>query len=103
MIEPLIDSLVHHQDIVRPLGLVHEMAPQAAAVAADRCRLLSGLMGSRALVRRVRLVATDLDWARGRGPTVRGPMQELLMLCAGRTTAAVGLTGDGCRLLGTEE
>jgi uncharacterized protein (TIGR03083 family) len=98
VIEPLVDALVHHQDIVRPLGLSHDMRPEAAAVAADRCRLLSGLMGSRRIVRGVRMVATDVDWARGRGPTISGPMQELLMVCAGRSRAAVGLEGDGVEL-----
>lgn len=98
-IEPLVDALVHHQDIARPLGLVHEMPPDAAAVAADRCRLLALLMGSRRLVRGTRMVATDVDWARGRGPTIEGPMQELLMLCAGRGRAATDLSGDGLELL----
>lgn len=99
VIEPLIDALVHHQDIVRPLGLEHEMDPTAAAVAADRCRLMSGLMGSRSVVKRVRMVATDIDWVRGRGQTLSGPMQELLMVCAGRSRAAVDLEGDGRELL----
>lgn len=98
-IEPLLDSLVHHQDIVRPLGLRHEMPPDAAAVAADRCRKVTFLFGSRQLVKNVRMVATDIDWVRGRGPTIEGPMQELLMLCTGRFDAATELTGDGRELL----
>lgn len=98
-VEPLVDALVHHQDIVRALGMTHQMDPEAAAVAADRCRLLSRLMGSRDVVRRVRMEATDTDWVRGKGPTVRGPMAELLMLCAGRGRVATGLTGDGLELL----
>ena len=60
------------------------MPVEAAAVAADRARALSLLLGSRKTVRSVRMVATDLDWDRGKGPVVEGPMQELLMLCAGR-------------------
>jgi uncharacterized protein (TIGR03083 family) len=83
-VEPLIDALVHHQDIVRPLGLRHDMDPAAAAVAADRVRLLAPLMGTRAAIRGVRMVATDIDWDRGKGPLVEAPMQELLMRCAGR-------------------
>lgn len=98
-IEPLIDALVHHQDIVRPLGLRHEPDPAAAAVAADRCRTLSPLMGSRRVVKGVRMVATDVEWTRGRGPTVEGPMQELLMLCAGRSGDPALLSGDGLQLL----
>lgn len=94
-IEPLIDALVHHQDIVRPLGIAHAMAPDAAAVAADRVRRLAFLMGTRRLLRSVRLVATDLTWTRGDGPMISGPMQELLMICAGRAPDRSLVSGDG--------
>lgn len=87
-VEPLIDALVHHQDIVRPLGLRHDMDPAAAAVAADRLRLLAPLMGTRQVIRGVHMVATDVDWDRGKGRLVEASMQELLMLCGGRPSAA---------------
>ena len=35
-LEPLIDILVHNQDISLPLGIHHPMPPDAAAAAADR-------------------------------------------------------------------
>jgi uncharacterized protein (TIGR03083 family) len=35
-LEPLIDILVHNQDIARPLGVDHPIPPDAAAAAADR-------------------------------------------------------------------
>jgi uncharacterized protein (TIGR03083 family) len=94
-VEPLIDALVHHQDIVRPLGLRHDMDPSAAAVAADRVRVLAPLMGTRRIVKSVRMIATDVDWDRGKGPVVEGPMQELLMLCAGREPDRALLGGEG--------
>lgn len=94
-VEPLIDALVHHQDIVRPLGLHHDMAPEAAVVALDRARLLAPVSGTWRLVRSVRMVATDVAWARGRGPVVEGPVQELLMLTMGRGRAARDLSGPG--------
>jgi uncharacterized protein (TIGR03083 family) len=97
--ETLIDALVHHQDILRPLGRRHSPAPEAAAVAADRSRLLAPLVGSTRIVRSVRMVATDLDWSRGRGPVVEGAMLELLMLCAGRASAARDLAGAGAGLV----
>jgi uncharacterized protein (TIGR03083 family) len=98
-VEPLIDALVHHQDILRPLGLHHDMDPEAAAVAADRVRKLALLMGTRRIVKSVRMVATDTDWARGKGPEVEGPMQELLMLCAGREPDRALLGGEGADLV----
>lgn len=89
-VEPLLDALVHTQDIVRPLGIEHHMVPEAAAVAASRARLLR--MTPRRL-RAVRLVATDVDWVRGRGPVIEGPMEELLMLSAGREARSDRLAG----------
>jgi uncharacterized protein (TIGR03083 family) len=98
-IEPLLDVLVHSQDILRPLGLHHDMPPDAAAVAADRARLFGATMGWGA-ARKVRLVATDIDWVRGRGPTIEGPMQELLMITSGRAPDAALVSGDGRERLG---
>ncbi|RYP85545.1 maleylpyruvate isomerase family mycothiol-dependent enzyme [Nocardioides guangzhouensis] len=100
-VEPLIDALLHHQDIVRPLGLRRDMPPEAAAVAADRARLLWSLMGNRRVVRGTRMSATDIDWVRGSGPTIEGPVQELLMLCSGRSPDPDLVGGDGLALLAT--
>jgi len=94
-IEPLIDALLHHQDIVRPLGLTRAMPPDAAKAALDRVRRLAFLMGTRRLIGSVRMVATDIDWAGGAGPTITGPAQELLMLCSGREPDRSLLSGDG--------
>lgn len=94
-VEPLIDALLHHQDIVRPLGRTREMPPEAAAVAADRVRRLAPLMGTRKLLRSVRLVATDVEWSRGDGPSVEGPMQELLMIASGREPDRSLVDGEG--------
>jgi uncharacterized protein (TIGR03083 family) len=83
-VEPLIDAIVHTQDVVRPLGRTVEVPPEASAVAADRVRALAFLFGTRRFVSGVRMVATDTDWVRGRGPEVRAPMLDLLLLCTGR-------------------
>jgi uncharacterized protein (TIGR03083 family) len=100
-VEPLLDVLVHTQDVVRPLGREHAAPPDAAVVAADRARLLAPLTGSRGVVRSVRMVATDADWDRGRGPVVTGPVEELLMRCTGRTPRWDRLDGPGAdRLAG---
>lgn len=98
-VEPLIDALLHHQDVVRPLGRSRTMLPEAAAVAADRVRRLAPLMGTSRQVRALRLQATDVDWTRGRGPTVRGPIQELLMIASGRQPDLALVEGDGLAVL----
>lgn len=98
-VEPLIDALVHAQDVYRPLGIRHDPDPEAAAVAADRLRRLAVLMGSRRTVRAVRMVATDTDWARGTGPVVEAPIAELMMLCAGRGADRTLVSGGGAELV----
>ncbi len=98
-VEPLVDVLVHTQDILRPLGLRHAMPVDAAAAAADRARLLAPMLGSRRVVRSVAMVASDVDWSAGRGPVVEGPIQELLMLCTNRPADRSRLSGPGMTLL----
>jgi uncharacterized protein (TIGR03083 family) len=98
-VEPLLDALVHSQDVARPLGRRLDVHPEAAVVAADRARLLSPVFGTRRLLKGVRMVATDVDWSRGRGPTLEGPAQELLMVCTGRAPYEGSLTGEGVALL----
>ncbi len=44
-------------------------------------------------VRDVRLVATDVDWAFGRGPEVRGTAEALLMTVARRRGVATEVAG----------
>ncbi|RYU13915.1 maleylpyruvate isomerase family mycothiol-dependent enzyme [Nocardioides iriomotensis] len=92
-VEPLIDALVHTQDVLRPLGIEHEMPAEAAAFAADRAWLLFAPVFGTGIPRRgLRLVATDTDWTRGRGDrVVEAPMQELLMFVTGRSAARVSV------------
>ena len=71
--------------------------PEEAEDAWDRT--LAFLSGSRAVVKGTRMVATDIHWSRGRGPTLTGPMHELLMVCMGRGRVAEGLSGEGTELL----
>ncbi len=95
-IEPLIDALVHTQDIVRPLGRTASMPADAASVAAARAWTLAPLLGRRTrAAHRLHLVATDSAWSAGRGPTVEGPTGELLMLVTGREPDWTQLTGAG--------
>jgi hypothetical protein len=47
----------------------------------------------------LKLVATDLEWARGNGPSVEGPAEALLMVLAGRPHALGDLAGDGLPVL----
>lgn len=85
--DPLLDVLVHTQDIVVPLGLSHEMPLEAAVVAADRIWSKSFPFKARKRLAGVRLVASDIDWSAGQGSEIRGPIAELLLLLSGRKTS----------------
>ena len=87
-LEPLLDVLVHGQDIAAPLGRERHMPVDAARTAATRVWTMPWPMSTTfPRVRGVRLVATDTDWAAGEGAPVEGPIQALLMVLTGRTAA----------------
>jgi uncharacterized protein (TIGR03083 family) len=93
--EPLLDVLVHTQDIALPLGRHHAMPPEAARTAADRVWSMPFPFWARRRLRGVTLTATDIDWRAGSGPEVRGTMEALLLLLTGRTAALDRLEGPG--------
>jgi uncharacterized protein (TIGR03083 family) len=85
--EPLIDLLVHGQDISLALGRTRTMPPAAARDAADRVWTMR--MPPRPWpLPKARLVATDIAWTRGNGEEVRGPIAAHLLLLTGRPEAA---------------
>lgn len=90
----LVDGVIHHQDIRRPLNLPREI-PAERLVATLQGALKAPIIRGFWRVRGVRLVATDLDWAAGRGPEVRGPGESLLMTIAGRRGVLGELSGPG--------
>lgn len=93
--EPLLDILIHTQDICVPLDIDHPMPPDAAVVAIERVmRLNRTPFRLRAPLRGVRLSATDADWAWGEGEPIRGELRWLLLFTAGRDVARHHLTGS---------
>ena len=87
-LEPLLDILVHSQDICVPLGIEHAMPVDAAVAAADRVLRLRGPMRLWAQPSGVRLVATDADWAYGDGAEKKAPIQSHLLTLTGREGAS---------------
>lgn len=90
----LLDAMVHQQDIRRPLGLPRDIPAERRRAALDFARIAPPI-GTPWRIRGLRLVATDLDWAAGRGEEVRGPAESLLMAMAGRRGIIDELTGAG--------
>jgi uncharacterized protein (TIGR03083 family) len=93
------ETLVHAEDIRRPLGLAHDYPVDAVTRVADFYAGSNVLIGGKRRVAGVTLKATDADWSHGSGPVVEGPAMELLMATAGRRAALDDLSGPGLELL----
>jgi uncharacterized protein (TIGR03083 family) len=94
----LVDAMIHHQDVRRPLGMPRQIPAERLLCAlpfAVTAPPLRGFWHARG----VRLTATDLDWSRGKGPEARGTAEALLMVLAGRSGVACELTGPGASVL----
>ncbi|MFE9692817.1 maleylpyruvate isomerase family mycothiol-dependent enzyme [Micromonospora sp. NPDC005806] len=94
-LEPLLDILVHGQDIVVPLGRSRPMPTVAAATAATRVWTMGWPFHARRRLDGFALTAVDHDWSVGRGLGVEGPIGALLLLLTGRYAAVGELTGPG--------
>lgn len=92
--DPLMDVVVHAQDIARPLGRDHR-TPLPVVVAATSYLAGNRLMGGPKRVRGLHLVATDAAWTHGAGPEVAGPVTDLLLAVAGRPAGLAALHGEG--------
>ena len=93
--EGLVDHLVHHQDIRRPLGLPRAMPEDRLRAALDVVPGLGGFVKAKQRTAGLRLVAEDLDWTHGNGPEVRGTGEAVLLVATGRRDALDELKGEG--------
>ncbi|AIJ25716.1 maleylpyruvate isomerase family mycothiol-dependent enzyme [Amycolatopsis methanolica] len=89
----LMDVHVHAQDIAMPLGRQLPMPTEAAVASANHLWEIGFPFHARKRLAGHRLIATDADWHAGEGTEVRGPIQALVMLLAGRTATIPQLTG----------
>jgi len=91
----LLDRLVHHQDIRRPLGRPRPVPEARLLAALDGTPRLGSVFGAKRRTRGLRLTATDVAWTWGDGPVVEGPGEALLLAMLGRPDPLDELTGDG--------
>lgn len=94
-LEPLIDVLVHGQDIAIPLARARPMPPAAAATAATRVWSMGRPFHAERKLSGFRLVATDDPWSAGQGRRVEGSIAAILLLLTGRPAALPQLAGPG--------
>ncbi|WP_233576103.1 maleylpyruvate isomerase family mycothiol-dependent enzyme [Saccharopolyspora rhizosphaerae] len=69
---PLVDALIHHQDIRRPLGHPREVPPERLRVVLDLA-LKAPPVGAGKRAAGLRVEASDLDWSHGEGPRCEAP------------------------------
>ncbi|GAB2686657.1 maleylpyruvate isomerase family mycothiol-dependent enzyme [Kribbella swartbergensis] len=92
-LDPLVDALVHGQDIARPLGRERVMPAEQTLAALEHVRN-SAFYGARKRFRGMRLVATDADWSAGDGAEeLRATAADLLLLATGRPAGLASATG----------
>ena len=85
--QPLIELLVHGQDITVPLGIDRPMPIAAAVEAADRLSRMRFPLNAMARLDGIRLIATDADFAAGQGREVHAPIRDIVLVLAGRADA----------------
>lgn len=98
--DPLVDVLVHGQDLTRPLHIAHTMPPDHVVPALDYA-VAASFYGAPKRLAGLRLVATDAEWSHGDGPEIHGPSGELLLVTTGRTAGLHRLEGPGVDQLAT--
>jgi uncharacterized protein (TIGR03083 family) len=93
------ETIVHSEDIRRPLGIGHQYPADAVVQVADFYQGSNLLIGSKRRIEGLALRATDADWSHGTGPEVSGPLLSLVLAMTGRKAAVDDLTGDGVATL----
>jgi uncharacterized protein (TIGR03083 family) len=93
------ETIVHAEDIRRPLGIQRSYPTEAVARVADFYKGSNLLIGSKRRIEGLTLRATDTDWSHGTGPEVSGPMLSLVMAMTGRKEPLADLIGEGVATL----
>jgi uncharacterized protein (TIGR03083 family) len=96
---PISEIVVHSEDVARPLGRTLDRAPEALVATLDFYKGAQPLVGAKKRSEGLHLVATDVGWEHGSGPTVSGPAIALLLAMSGRRAGLDDLTGDGVATL----
>jgi uncharacterized protein (TIGR03083 family) len=93
------ETIIHAEDIRRPLGIKHEYPAAAVTRLADFYRRSNLVVGGKRRSAGLTLRATDADWSAGSGPEVAGPAIALVLAITGRAAALDDLKGDGVATL----
>jgi uncharacterized protein (TIGR03083 family) len=93
----LAETLIHNEDIFRALDYRRVVPIETSLIVAQLYRSLG--MARRWVKQHgyIKLVANDAGWQYGEGDTATGPLLSMVMLLAGRDSAAQDLEGEGAR------
>ncbi|MDV8002032.1 maleylpyruvate isomerase family mycothiol-dependent enzyme [Rhodococcus sp. IEGM 1408] len=89
------ETIVHAEDIRRPLGLRRDHPMDALTSVARFYAARDFAVNSATVAADLRLRATDGPFEAGNGPAVEGPTLALVMTMAGRPAYLDDLSGDG--------
>ena len=99
---PLImmgETLLHSEDIRRPLGIPHTYPTEWLIRLADFYKSSNFVFGTKRRIAGLSLRATDADWSHGSGPEASGPMLSMLVAMTGRQAGLAELEGPGVDIL----
>lgn len=95
------ETLVHAEDIRRPLGIAHDYPKDAAAQVVRFYANSNAIVHGKSRVAGLTLRATDTDLTVGSGPEVSGPVLSLALATTGRPAVLDELSGPGVEILRT--
>lgn len=93
------ETVIHAEDIRRPLGIAHEYDADAVRQCLDFFKGSNTLIGTKKRLDGLALSATDQDWSHGTGAPVEGRAIDLLMAATGRGVGCESLAGEGVQTL----
>ncbi|MEV1178006.1 maleylpyruvate isomerase family mycothiol-dependent enzyme [Nonomuraea sp. NPDC049784] len=93
------ETIVHGEDIRRPLGIRRDYPMETLTLLADYYRRSDLVVLAKGRIRGLRLVANDGPFTAGSGPLVTGTTLALMMAMTGRTTYCDELEGEGVATL----
>jgi uncharacterized protein (TIGR03083 family) len=93
------ETIVHGEDIRRPLGIERDYPVTTLTTVADYYQGSDLPVLAKKRVRGLRLTATDGPFTAGAGPRVTGATLALVMAMAGRAAYCDELDGDGVTIL----
>lgn len=96
----MADTMIHTQDVKRPLGLPASFDEQSQRTALEflTSHKMATTLVNRPPIEDVKLTASDLDWSFGEGAEISGTAEAIMMGLAARPSALDDLSGDGVDL-----